>query len=107
MVDTDLQTFGLPGQVPQWQIEFVNLIVRDHRRTGRKEMFISTGVLRLTGITEAEGQALLPFLQARLLPELHRELWLASGRLRPLGQPGTTPSTTWTAPGSTATVIGG
>jgi hypothetical protein len=34
MVDTDWQTFGLPGQVPQWQVEFVNLIVRAHRRTG-------------------------------------------------------------------------
>jgi alpha-ketoglutarate-dependent taurine dioxygenase len=40
------------------------LVVRAHRRTGRKGLFISTGALRLTGITEAEGQALLPFLQA-------------------------------------------
>ena len=64
MVDTDWQTFGLPGQVPQWQVEFVNLIVRAHRRTGRQGLFISTGALRHTGITEADGHALPPFLQA-------------------------------------------
>jgi taurine dioxygenase len=39
-------------------------VVRAHRRTGRKGLFISTGALRLTGVTEAESQALLPFLQA-------------------------------------------
>jgi taurine dioxygenase len=50
--------------VPQWQGEFVNLIVGAHRRTGRKGLFISTGALRLTGITEAEGQATLPVLLA-------------------------------------------
>jgi len=39
-------------------------VVRAHRHTGRKGLFISTGALRLTGVTEAESQALLPFLQA-------------------------------------------
>ncbi|MGH3250412.1 MAG: TauD/TfdA dioxygenase family protein, partial [Trebonia sp.] len=38
-------------------------VVRTHRHTGRKGLFISTGALRLTGVTEAESQALLPFLQ--------------------------------------------
>jgi taurine dioxygenase len=37
-------------------------VVRTHRHTGRKGLFISSGTLRLTGVTEAEGQALLPFL---------------------------------------------
>jgi alpha-ketoglutarate-dependent taurine dioxygenase len=39
-------------------------VVRAHRRTGRKGLFISSGAQRLTGVTEAEGLALLPFLQA-------------------------------------------
>jgi alpha-ketoglutarate-dependent taurine dioxygenase len=39
-------------------------VVRAHRHTGRKGLFISTGALRLTGVTESESQALLPFLQA-------------------------------------------
>ena len=39
-------------------------VVRAHRHTGRKGLFISTGALRPTGVTEAESQALLPFLQA-------------------------------------------
>jgi alpha-ketoglutarate-dependent taurine dioxygenase len=39
-------------------------VIRTHRHTGRKGLFISTGALRLTGVTEAEGQALLPFLLA-------------------------------------------
>jgi alpha-ketoglutarate-dependent taurine dioxygenase len=39
-------------------------VVRAHRHTGRKGLLISTGALRLTGVTETESQALLPFLQA-------------------------------------------
>jgi alpha-ketoglutarate-dependent taurine dioxygenase len=39
-------------------------LARAHRHTGRKGLFISTGALRLIGVTEAESQALLPFLQA-------------------------------------------
>src|ERR1700733_9035599 len=39
-------------------------VVLAHRHTGRKGLFISSGALRLTGVTEAESQALLPFLQA-------------------------------------------
>ena len=37
-------------------------VVRTHRRTGRKGLFISSLALRLTGIGEGEGKALLPFL---------------------------------------------
>ncbi len=39
-------------------------VVRAHRHTGRKGLLISTGALRLIGVTETESQALLPFLQA-------------------------------------------
>jgi taurine dioxygenase len=39
-------------------------VVRAHRHTGRKGLFISSSALRLTGIAEAEGKALLPFLLA-------------------------------------------
>ena len=41
-------------------------VVCAHRHTGRKGLFISTGALQLTGITEAEGQTLLPFLQTHV-----------------------------------------
>lgn len=37
-------------------------VVRAHRHTGRKGLFISSSALRLTGVTEAESRALLPFL---------------------------------------------
>jgi taurine dioxygenase len=37
-------------------------LVRTHRHTGRKGLFISAGALRLTGIEPAEGAAILPFL---------------------------------------------
>jgi alpha-ketoglutarate-dependent taurine dioxygenase len=37
-------------------------VVRNHRHTGRKGLFISTSALRLTGVTDAESRALLPFL---------------------------------------------
>lgn len=37
-------------------------VVRTHRHTGRKGLFISAGALRLTGIEPSEGAALLPFL---------------------------------------------
>jgi taurine dioxygenase len=39
-------------------------VVIAHRHTGRKGLFISTSALKLTGVTESESQALLPFLQA-------------------------------------------
>jgi alpha-ketoglutarate-dependent taurine dioxygenase len=39
-------------------------VVRTHRVTGRKGLFLSHSALRLTGIGEQEGQALLPFLLA-------------------------------------------
>ena len=39
-------------------------VVRIHRQTGRKGLFISTSALGLTGIADAEGRALLPFLLA-------------------------------------------
>jgi alpha-ketoglutarate-dependent taurine dioxygenase len=39
-------------------------VVRTHRHTGRKGLFISTSALRLTGVTAAESTALLPFLLA-------------------------------------------
>jgi alpha-ketoglutarate-dependent taurine dioxygenase len=37
-------------------------VVLPHRHTGRKGLFLSTSVRRLAGVTEAESQALLPFL---------------------------------------------
>jgi alpha-ketoglutarate-dependent taurine dioxygenase len=37
-------------------------VVRTHRHTGRKGLFISSSALRLTGVGEGEGKALLPFL---------------------------------------------
>lgn len=37
-------------------------VVRTHRHTGRKGLFLSSSALRLTGIEPAEGAALLPFL---------------------------------------------
>jgi taurine dioxygenase len=37
-------------------------LVRTHRQTGRKGLFLSSSALRLTGIGAAEGKALLPFL---------------------------------------------
>ncbi|TCJ36630.1 TauD/TfdA family dioxygenase [Parafrankia sp. BMG5.11] len=39
-------------------------VVHTHRHTGRKGLFISSSALRLTGISPAEGEALLPFLLA-------------------------------------------
>ena len=39
-------------------------VVRTHRHTGRKGLFISTSAVRLTGVTDAESKALLPFLLA-------------------------------------------
>jgi alpha-ketoglutarate-dependent taurine dioxygenase len=58
------------GQPPPRQPAGLHVQLRDghrrplaHRHTGRKGLFISTGALRLTGVTEAESQALLPFLQ--------------------------------------------
>ena len=39
-------------------------VVRTHRHTGRKGLFLSSSALRLTGIEPAEGAALLPFLLA-------------------------------------------
>jgi alpha-ketoglutarate-dependent taurine dioxygenase len=40
-------------------------VVRTHRRTGRKGLFISSSAIRLTGLKPAESQALLPFLLAQ------------------------------------------
>jgi alpha-ketoglutarate-dependent taurine dioxygenase len=37
-------------------------VVRIDPDTGRKGLFLSTGALRLVGVTEAESRALLPFL---------------------------------------------
>lgn len=39
-------------------------VVRTHRHTGRKGLFLSTSAIGLTGIAPAEGKALLPFLLA-------------------------------------------
>ena len=39
-------------------------VIRTHRHTGRKGLFLSSSALALTGIEPAEGQALLPFLLA-------------------------------------------
>jgi alpha-ketoglutarate-dependent taurine dioxygenase len=39
-------------------------VVRTHRHTGRKGLFLSSSALRLTGIGPSEGAALLPFLMA-------------------------------------------
>jgi alpha-ketoglutarate-dependent taurine dioxygenase len=39
-------------------------VVRTHRHTGRKGLFLSSSTLGLTGVTEAEGKAVLPFLLA-------------------------------------------
>jgi alpha-ketoglutarate-dependent taurine dioxygenase len=39
-------------------------VVLTHRHTGRKGLFISTSAFRLTGVTDAESKALLPFLLA-------------------------------------------
>jgi alpha-ketoglutarate-dependent taurine dioxygenase len=39
-------------------------VVRAHRHTGRKGLLISSSALRLSGVTEAESSALLPFLLA-------------------------------------------
>lgn len=39
-------------------------VVRTHRHTGRKGLFLSSSAVRLTGVSDAEGKALLPFLLA-------------------------------------------
>ncbi|MCW2891725.1 MAG: Taurine dioxygenase [Actinomycetia bacterium] len=39
-------------------------VVRTHRHTGRKGLFISSSALRLTGISVSESEAILPFLLA-------------------------------------------
>ncbi len=39
-------------------------VVRTHRHTGRKGLSISSSALRLTGVTDGESKALLPFLLA-------------------------------------------
>jgi alpha-ketoglutarate-dependent taurine dioxygenase len=39
-------------------------VVRTHRHTGRKGLFISSSALGLSGVTNAESKALLPFLLA-------------------------------------------
>ena len=63
-------------------------VVRAHRRTGRKGLFISTGALRLTGVTEAESQALLPYLQAHASsPNYTVSFGWKPGDFVPVGQP--------------------
>jgi taurine dioxygenase len=39
-------------------------VVRTHRHTGRKGLFLSSSARGLTGVSQAEGEALLPFLLA-------------------------------------------
>jgi taurine dioxygenase len=39
-------------------------VVRTHRQTGRKGVFLSSSARGLTGVGQAKGQALLPFLLA-------------------------------------------
>lgn len=43
-------------------------VVQTHRHTGRKGLLSSTSALRLTGVTESESKALLPFLLAHASP---------------------------------------
>jgi alpha-ketoglutarate-dependent taurine dioxygenase len=39
-------------------------VVRTHRHTGRKGLFLSSSAIGLTGIEPSEGRAILPFLLA-------------------------------------------
>jgi hypothetical protein len=102
MVDTDWQTFGLAGQVLQWQVDFVDLIVRAHRHTGRKGLFISTCALPAhRGITEADVQAPLPFLQAHASSPNYTVSFTGTRATSSSGTtwpPGTTPSNDYDGP---------
>ncbi len=52
---------GTPNRPPVTDI-VEHPVVRTHRHSGRKGLFLSSPALRLTGISEGEGKALLPFL---------------------------------------------
>jgi alpha-ketoglutarate-dependent taurine dioxygenase len=52
------------GQRPPVTKTVEHPVVRTHRHTGRKGLFLSSSAIRLTGIGAAEGEALLPFLLA-------------------------------------------
>ena len=64
-------------------------VVRTHRHTGRKGLFISSSALRLTGVVGGGGCGAAPVPPgARVVAELLGVVRVAAGRLRDLGQPG-------------------
>jgi alpha-ketoglutarate-dependent taurine dioxygenase len=72
-------------------------VVRTDPDTCRKGLFLSTGALCLTGVTEAESRALLPFLLAHASSPNYTIRYHCSRRTSSSGTtrpPGTTRSTT-------------
>jgi taurine dioxygenase len=61
--DGNAENYGGGGKQPLAQT-IEHPVVRAHRRTGRKGLFLSSSAIRLTGLEPAESQALLPFLLA-------------------------------------------
>jgi alpha-ketoglutarate-dependent taurine dioxygenase len=59
--DGNAENYGGGGKHPLAQT-IEHPVVRTHRHTGRKGLFISSSALRLTGLEPAESQAILPFL---------------------------------------------
>ncbi len=62
--DGDAENYGGGGHRQPLNQTIEHPVVRTHRHTGRKGLFISSSAVRLTGIGEGEGRALLPFLLA-------------------------------------------
>lgn len=61
--DANAENFGGGERVPVGET-VEHPVVRVHRYTGRKGLFISTRTLGLTGVAPDEGAAILPFLLA-------------------------------------------
>jgi alpha-ketoglutarate-dependent taurine dioxygenase len=62
--DGNAENYGGGGKPAPITDTIEHPVVRTHRHTGRKGLFISSSAVRLTGVTAAESQALLPFLLA-------------------------------------------
>jgi alpha-ketoglutarate-dependent taurine dioxygenase len=60
--DANAENYGGSGERAPVVETIEHPLVRTHRDTGRKGLFISTGALRLTGVSQSESEALLPFL---------------------------------------------
>lgn len=62
--DGNAENYGGSGARAPLAQTIEHPVVRTHRYTGRKGLFISSSALRLTGLEPPESQAILPFLLA-------------------------------------------